>query len=44
MSVELHHYPRTFHGSTLIREAAISRRMAADLTAAVRRGLRAGKE
>jgi acetyl esterase/lipase len=36
---ELHLYPGTFHGSTLFTEAAISRRMAADDLAAIRRGL-----
>jgi acetyl esterase/lipase len=44
VGTELHHYPGAFHGSQLVREAGISKRMAADQTAAIRRGLRAGKE
>ena len=39
VSVELHAYPGTFHGSSLITEAAISRRQWADTCAAVARGL-----
>jgi acetyl esterase len=35
--VELHLYPGTFHGSSLVTEAAVSRRMAADGVAAIRR-------
>jgi acetyl esterase len=35
--VELHMYPGTFHGSSLVTEAAVSRRMAADRIAAIRR-------
>jgi acetyl esterase len=35
--VELHLYPGTFHGSSLVTDAAVSRRMAADATAAIRR-------
>ncbi|NDU71557.1 alpha/beta hydrolase fold domain-containing protein [Actinomadura sp. DSM 109109] len=36
---ELHHYPGTFHGSTMIANAAITQRMTADRTAALRRAL-----
>jgi acetyl esterase/lipase len=39
--VELHLYPGTFHGSSLVAEAAVSRRMAGDATAAIGRLLRA---
>jgi acetyl esterase/lipase len=39
---ELHNYPGTFHGSILIAQAAVSRRMIADHIDALRRGLRAG--
>jgi acetyl esterase len=38
VSVELHHYPGTFHGSTMI-PADVSRRQTADLHEAIRRGL-----
>ena len=41
VSVEIHHYPGTFHGSALVTEAAVSKRMAADELDALRRGLRA---
>jgi acetyl esterase/lipase len=37
--VELHLYPGTFHGSSLVTEAAVSRRMAADRVGAIRRML-----
>lgn len=37
VSVELHLYPGTFHGSSLVTDAAVSRRMAADGVAAIRR-------
>lgn len=37
---ELRQYPATFHGSSLVEGAAISRRMFADEVEAVRRGLR----
>ena len=40
VSVELHSYPGTFHGSALIPTAAVSRRANAELTTALRRGLR----
>ncbi|WP_434443303.1 alpha/beta hydrolase [Lentzea sp. E54] len=36
---ELRHYPATFHGSSLVESAAISRRMVADEVDALRRGL-----
>lgn len=36
---EVHNYPGTFHGSTAIPEAAVSKRMAADQLDALRRGL-----
>jgi len=39
VSVELHSYPGTFHGSSLVADAAVSRREAADTRAALRRGL-----
>jgi acetyl esterase/lipase len=35
VSVELHNYPGTFHGSALATDAAISRRESADLAAAL---------
>ncbi|MFC3897924.1 alpha/beta hydrolase [Lentzea rhizosphaerae] len=37
---ELRHYPATFHGSSFIESAAITRRMFADEVEALRRGLR----
>ena len=39
VSVELHAYPGTFHGSSLVVEAAVSKRQAEDLLGALRRGL-----
>ncbi|WP_326949146.1 alpha/beta hydrolase [Amycolatopsis sp. NBC_01307] len=39
VTTELHHYPGTFHGSAIIQDAAVSRRMLADEVAALRRGL-----
>lgn len=39
VSTELHHYRGTFHGSGMIRDAAITRRMAADRMDALRRAL-----
>jgi acetyl esterase/lipase len=39
VSVELHAYPGTFHGSSLITDAAISRRQWVDTCAALARGL-----
>lgn len=40
VSVELHSFPGTFHGSALIPTAAVSRRGEAELMTALRRGLR----
>jgi acetyl esterase/lipase len=37
---ELHHYPGTFHGSGMVENAAVTRRMFADEVAALRHGLR----
>jgi acetyl esterase/lipase len=39
VQTELHCYPGTFHGSSLVRTAAISRRQEADMLAALTRGL-----
>lgn len=39
VSVELHSYPGTFHGSSLVAGAAVSRRMSEDLLGALRRAL-----
>ncbi|WP_019926122.1 alpha/beta hydrolase [Nocardia sp. BMG111209] len=39
VTVELHLYPGTFHGCALARDAAVTRRMAADADAALRRAL-----
>ena len=39
VSVELHQWPGTFHGSQAILSAEISQRQIAELTAALRRGL-----
>jgi acetyl esterase/lipase len=39
VSVELHSYPGTFHGSSLVVDAAVSKRMSEDLLGALRRGL-----
>jgi acetyl esterase/lipase len=36
---EVHHYPGTFHGSTMIADAAVSKRMQADRLGALRRAL-----
>jgi acetyl esterase/lipase len=41
VSVELHAYPGTFHGSALVVDAAVSKRMAEDMLGALRRGLSA---
>jgi acetyl esterase/lipase len=41
ISVELHSYPGTFHGSAMIQTAEVSRREAAELLQALTRGLRA---
>jgi acetyl esterase/lipase len=40
VSVELHSYPGTFHGSAVVSTAAVSRRAHAELIGALRRGLR----
>ncbi|HEX4492105.1 MAG TPA: alpha/beta hydrolase [Acidimicrobiia bacterium] len=40
VSVELHSYPGTFHGSALVTTAAVSRRAQHELFDALRRGLR----
>ena len=39
VSVELHAYPGTFHGSSLVIDAAVSKRQAEDMLGALRRGL-----
>jgi acetyl esterase len=39
VSTELHHYPRTFHGWSMITAASITQRMLADQRGALRRGL-----
>ncbi|WP_308208214.1 alpha/beta hydrolase fold domain-containing protein [Actinomadura madurae] len=39
VATELHHYPGTFHGSTRIKEAGVSKRMRADRLDAIRRAL-----
>jgi acetyl esterase len=39
VSVEIHHYPGTFHGSSMVTEAAVTKRMVADQHAALRRAL-----
>ncbi len=43
VSVELHSFPGTFHGSTMVTTAAVSRRAHAELLNALRRGLGAGR-
>ncbi len=40
VNTELHHYPGTFHGSSLVEAAAVSKRMLADELDGLRRGLR----
>lgn len=40
VSVELHSYPGTFHGSSMVTTAAVSRRAQRELIDALRRGLR----
>jgi acetyl esterase/lipase len=40
VSVELHTFPGTFHGSAVMTSAAVSRRAAAELMGALRRGLK----
>ena len=44
VTVELHSFPGTFHGSTLIPTAAVSRRAHHELLTALRRGLRVDSE
>ena len=39
VSVELHSYPGTFHGSALVQTAAVSRRANEEMVTALRRGL-----
>jgi acetyl esterase/lipase len=39
VSVELHSYPGTFHGSATVTSAAVSRRAHVELMVALRRGL-----
>lgn len=39
---ELHHYPGTFHGVTMIEHAAVTRRILTDQIAALRHGLKVG--
>ena len=39
VSTEIHCYPGTFHGSSLVATAEISQREALDMLAALRRGL-----
>ena len=39
VSVELHSFPGTFHGSALVRTAAVSKRANVELLEALRRGL-----
>jgi acetyl esterase/lipase len=40
VSVELHQYPGTFHGSAMIAHAEVSKRASAEMMDALRRGLR----
>jgi len=40
VSVELHQFPGTFHGSHMFADAAVSKRTTAEMTEALRRGLR----
>jgi hypothetical protein len=42
VATELHCYPGTFHGSSLVASAQVSQREAADTVAALRRGLAIG--
>jgi acetyl esterase/lipase len=42
VSVELHTYPGTFHGSSLITQAAVSKRQQQEMLDVLRRGLRIG--
>ena len=40
VSVELHQFPGTFHGSSMIAPAEVSKRSSQEMFAALRRGLR----
>ncbi|MEH6569383.1 MAG: alpha/beta hydrolase fold domain-containing protein, partial [Halioglobus sp.] len=40
VSVELHSYPGTFHGSTMLAHAAVSQREIEETRVALRRGLK----
>ncbi|MFT4822219.1 MAG: acetyl esterase [Halioglobus sp.] len=40
VSVELHSYPKTFHGSSLVMHAAVSKRQAEETNLVLRRGLK----
>ena len=42
VSVELHQYPGTFHGSGVVVTAAVTKRAGAETLDAIRRGLRVG--
>ena len=42
MSVELHQWPGTFHGSQVILGADVSARQLAEISGALRRGLTTG--
>jgi acetyl esterase len=44
VSVELHLFPGTFHGSSLVAEAAISRRMNSETSVVLRRALRGSEK
>jgi len=39
VSVELHHFPGTFHGSSMLTHAGVSRRSSDEMMAALRRAL-----
>jgi acetyl esterase/lipase len=39
VSVELHHFPGTFHGSEMVQAAAVTKRMSAERIDAIRRAL-----
>jgi acetyl esterase/lipase len=43
VSVELHSFPGTFHGSAIVGSAAVSRRANTEMVEALRRGLRADR-
>jgi acetyl esterase/lipase len=44
VSVELHSFPGTFHGSGVVTTAAVSRRAQTELMEALRRGLGVAKD